>query len=249
MTTDTAANGLSFYPMDQFIVRPLFGGTKVHWYTVTNATLWLGVAVAAVVLLFVVAPHSGRLVPGRAQSVAELAYLAIHRMVSEVCGPAGLVYFPWVMTLFSFILMANLVGLIPMAFTTTSHIAVTATLAFSVWGAVTIIGLVRNGTGFLKLFWPSDAPLALRPVLSIIEIISYCVRPISHSIRLVGNLMAGHAVIKVFATFAAIGAVAPISILATTAMYAFELLVAVIQAYVFTILTCVYMKDALNPGH
>jgi F0F1-type ATP synthase membrane subunit a len=127
--------------------------------------------------------------------------------------------------------------------------AVTAVLAVMVFLGVTILGFVKNGAHFLGLFWVSSAPLALRPVLAVIEIISYFVRPVSHSIRLAGNVMAGHAVIKVFAGFAALAAIAPVSILAITAMYGLEVLVALIQAYVFTILTCVYLKDALHPGH
>jgi len=154
------------------------------------------------------------------------------------------------MTLFMFIVLANVLGLIPMSFTTTSHIAVTATMAMAVFVTVTIIGFWKNGMKFLSLFWISSAPLVLRPILAIIEIISYFVRPVSHSIRLAGNMMAGHAVIKVFAGFAGalgIGAVAPI--VAIMAVYGLELLVTVIQAYVFTILTVVYLNDALHPAH
>ena len=153
------------------------------------------------------------------------------------------------MTLFMFIVFANFLGLIPMSFTTTSHFAVTVLLALMVFFTVTIVGFVKNGAGFLGLFWVSSAPLALRPILAVIEIISYFVRPVSHSIRLAGNLMAGHAVIKVFAGFAAIAVVSPVSVLAITAMYGLEVLVSFIQAYVFTILTCVYLKDALHPSH
>ena len=153
------------------------------------------------------------------------------------------------MTLFMFIVFANFLGLLPMSFTTTSHFAVTVLLALMVFFTVTIVGFVKNGSAFLGLFWVKSAPLALRPILAVIEIISYFVRPVSHSIRLAGNLMAGHAVIKVFAGFAAIAAVSPISVVAITAMYGLEVLVAFIQAYVFTILTCVYLKDALHPSH
>ena len=122
-------------------------------------------------------------------------------------------------------------------------------LALAVFLTVTVLGFVKNGAGFLSLFWVSSAPLALRPILAIIELISYFVRPVSHSIRLAGNVMAGHAVIKVFAGFAAIAVVSPVSVVAITAMYGLEVLVAFIQAYVFTILTCVYLKDALHPSH
>lgn len=153
------------------------------------------------------------------------------------------------MTLFLFILSANFLGLIPMSFTPTSHIAVSAVLGFGVFFFVTLLGLYKHGLHFLGMFWMSDAPLVLRPIIAIIEVISYFVRPVSHSIRLAGNIMAGHAVIKVFAGFAAIAAISPVSVLAITAIYGLEVLVAFIQAYVFTILTCVYLKDALHPGH
>ena len=136
-----------------------------------------------------------------------------------------------------------------MSFTTTSHVAVTVVLALGVFLGVTLIGFARKGAGFLSMFWISSAPLALRPVLAIIEIISYFVRPVSHSIRLAGNLMAGHAVLKVFAGFASVALISPVAIGAMTAIYALELLVAFVQAYVFTILTCVYLKDAVGDAH
>ncbi|CAN0590103.1 unnamed protein product, partial [Ectocarpus sp. 12 AP-2014] len=171
------------------------------------------------------------------QSVAELAYGFIHKMVEDICGKEGLKFFPYIMTLFMFIVMANFLGLIPTAFTPTAHFSVTVVLALAVFITVTVVGFVKNGAAFLSLFWVSSAPLALRPVLAIIELISYFVRPVSHSIRLAGNVMAGHAVIKVFAGFAAIAVISPVSVLAITAMYGLEVLVAFIQAYVFTILT------------
>lgn len=243
------STGLVFHPMDQFIVRPLFGDGPVHWYTPTNVTLWLALAVLAVWLLFVVGTSGRALIPSRIQSMAELTYGMVHKMIEDVSGKEGLRYFPYVFTLFCFILFANMLGLLPKSFTTTSHIAVTGVLALLVFLGVTILGFVRNGAHFLGLFWVSSAPLALRPVLAVIEVISYFVRPVSHSIRLAGNLLAGHAVIKVFAAFAAITVIAPVSILAIIGMFAFEIMVAVIQAYVFTILTCVYLKDALHPAH
>lgn len=243
------STGLVFHPMDQFIVRPLFGDGPVHWYTPSNVTLWLALAVLAVWLLFVVGTSGRSLIPSRIQSMAELTYGMVHKMIEDVSGKEGLRYFPYVFTLFCFILFANMLGLLPKSFTTTSHIAVTGVLALLVFLGVTILGFVRNGAHFLGLFWVHSAPLALRPVLAVIEVISYFVRPVSHSIRLAGNLLAGHAVIKVFAAFAAITVIAPISILAIVGMFAFEIMVAVIQAYVFTILTCVYLKDALHPAH
>ena len=248
--------GLTFHPMDQFIVRPLFGEGDVGVFTITNATLWMALSVLAIALLFVMGTRGRAIIPSRIQSVAELAYGFIHKMVEDVAGKDALKFFPYIFTLFLFIVFSNFLGLLPMAFTPTSHIAVTAVMAVAVFLTVTIVGFALHGTHFLGLFWVSSAPLALRPILALIEIISYFVRPVSHSIRLAGNMMAGHAVIKVFAAFAplvlisTIGiAVTPLSIVAITAMYGLEILVAFIQAYVFTILTCVYLKDALHPGH
>jgi F-type H+-transporting ATPase subunit a len=153
------------------------------------------------------------------------------------------------MTLFMFIVTANFLGLLPMSYTTTSQIAVTAILAMAVFLTVTVLGFYLNGLAFLNIFWIRQAPLPLRPILALIEVISYFVRPVSHSIRLAGNMMAGHAVIKVFAAFAVITAIAPVSIAAITAIIALEVMVSFIQAYVFAILTCVYLKDALHPHH
>ncbi len=243
------SGSLVFHPMDQFIVKPLFGGDVINWYTPTNVTLWLGLAILAVIGLLVLTTSRRSIVPSRGQSVAELAYGFVYKMVEDVTGKDGIKYFPYIMTLFMFILSANFLGLIPMSFTTTSHIAVTAVMGFGVFIAVTILGFVKNGASFLSLFWVSSAPLALRPVLAIIELISYFVRPVSHSIRLAGNMMAGHAVLKVFAGFAQVAAIAPIAILGVMAVYGLEVLVSFIQAYVFTILTCVYLKDALHPHH
>ncbi|WP_323767959.1 F0F1 ATP synthase subunit A [Marinovum sp.] len=241
--------GLVFHPMDQFIVEPLFGGTEVGMFTITNVTLWMFLAVLAVVALMVLGTSRRAIIPSRTQSIGELAYGFVYKMVEDVAGKDALSFFPYIMTLFMFIVFANFLGLIPMSFTTTSHFAVTVVLALLVFVTVTVVGFVKNGSKFLGLFWVASAPLALRPILAIIEVISYFVRPVSHSIRLAGNLMAGHAVIKVFAGFAAIAIVSPISIIAITAMYGLEILVSFIQAYVFTILTCVYLKDALHPSH
>ncbi|MEO1796653.1 MAG: F0F1 ATP synthase subunit A [Pseudomonadota bacterium] len=242
--------GLAIKPMDQFEVTPLFGGTEVGMFTPTNVTLWMIAAIVAITLVLVVGTRKRAAIPGRAQSVAELMYGFVYNMVVDVAGKDAVKYFPYIMTLFCFILFSNFLGLIPMSFTTTSHIAVTAVLALAVFITVTVIGFVKNGASFLSLFWVSSAPLPLRPVLAIIEVISYFVRPVSHSIRLAGNMMAGHAVLKVFAGFAAAGLlITPVSVLAVVAIYGLEVLVSAIQAYVFTILTCVYLKDALHPHH
>ena len=243
--------GLVFHPMDQFIVKPLGGsaGDAVGMLTITNSTLWLGLAVLATIALFVLGTRGREIIPSRTQSIAELAYGFVYRMVEDVTGKDGVKYFPYIFTLFVFILFSNFLALIPMYFSPTSQIAVTAVLGFGVFFTVTAIGFIKNGASFLSLFWVSSAPLALRPILAVIEVISYFVRPVSHSIRLAGNIMAGHAVLKVFAGFAALVAVSPIAIFGVVAIYALEVLVSGIQAYVFTILTCVYLKDALHPHH
>ncbi|MDB4054233.1 F0F1 ATP synthase subunit A [Octadecabacter sp.] len=246
----TEGGGLEFHPLDQFEVHRLFGEGPIAWYTITNVTMWMAIAVVCIVLMLVIGTRKRAVVPNRMQSIAETLYGFVYTMVEDVTGKDGIKYFPYIFTLFIFILISNLLGLLPMSFTTTSHIAVTAVLAFAVFFTVTIIGFVKNGAAFLGLFWVSSAPLALRPILAVIEVISYFVRPVSHSIRLAGNLMAGHAVLKVFAGFAQVGLlVAPIAILGVVAIYALEVLVSAIQAYVFTILTCVYLKDALHPSH
>ena len=241
--------GLVFHPLDQFIVKPLFGGDHVGLFTITNVTLWLALAVLAIVALFVLGTRGRGIVPSRTQSVAEVLYGFTYKMVEDVAGKDALKFFPYIFTVFMFILFSNYLGLLPLSFATTSHIAVTGLLAITVFVAVTVIGFVKNGMGFLGLFWVSSAPLVLRPILAIIELISYFVRPVSHSIRLGGNIMAGHAVMKVFAGFAAIAAISPVAVLSITAIYGLEMLVAGVQAYVFTILTVVYLKDALHPSH
>ena len=246
---EAAGSGFNIHPMDQFVVKPLFGNGDILWYTPTNVTLWMGIAVLAIIALLVLGTRGRAVVPSRSQSIAETIYVFVHKMLEDIAGKEGLKYFPYIFTLFIFILVSNILGLIPGAFTTTSHIAVTAVMAMAVFTTVTLIGFYKNGIGFLGLFWISSAPLVLRPILALIEIISYFVRPISHSIRLAGNMMAGHAVIKVFAGFAgALGVFSIFPIVAIMAVYGLEMLVVCIQAYVFAILTCVYLNDALHPG-
>lgn len=247
---DDYAGGLAIHPMDQFVIKPFFGDGEVGMFTITNATVWMALSVLCVIALMVWGTRGRAVIPSRSQSMAELAYGFVRQMVEDVAGKDALPYFPYIFTLFLYILFANFLGLIPTSFTTTSHIAVTAILAMSVFLTVTILGFVKNGAGFLSLFWVASAPLVLRPVLAIIELISYFVRPVSHSIRLAGNVMAGHAVLKVFAGFAgALGIAGIAPILGVVAIYGLEVLVSAIQAYVFTILTCVYLKDALHPAH
>ena len=243
------SGGLHIAPMDQFRVESLFGGDVV-WYTPTNVTLWMALTVLAATLLMVYGARGRALVPSRAQSAAEMTYGLIYKMIEDVTGHDALRFFPYIFTVFMFVIFANVLGLLPFGFTPTAHIAVTVVLALTVFLSITALGFILHGASFLKLFWVSSAPLALRPVLALIEVISYFVRPVSHSIRLAGAMMAGHAVAKVFAGFAAaLGVFFVLPVLAITALYALELLVAVVQAYVFTILTCVYLKDALHPAH
>lgn len=245
-----AESSLNIHPMDQFVVSPLFGDGHLSWYSISNATLWFGVAILAVVLLLVVGSRGRSMVPTRSQSIAEMIYGFVHKMVEDIAGKEGLKYFPYIMAIFMFTLAANVVGLLPYSFTTTSHLWVTAAMAFTIFIVITAIGFAKNGLGYFKLLWVSSAPGALRPILFLIELISYFVRPVSHSIRLMGNMMAGHAVIKVFAGFAgAMGVGAVFPIFGIVAVYGLEMLVTVIQAYVFTILICVYLNDALHPGH
>lgn len=249
---DEAADGsLVFHPMDQFLLKPLkfLGFEDINWWTPTNATLWMLVAVLCVVALFVLGTKRRAVVPTRSQSVAELLYGFIYKMVEDVSGKDAVKFFPYIFTLFIFILLANMLALIPMSFSTTSQFAVTAVMALAVFLTVVIVGFVKNGVGFLKLFWLTSAPPVMRPILAVLEFILFFARPVSHSVRLFGAIMAGHAVVKVFAGFAQITAAAPLAIVGVTAIYGLELLVAGIQAYVFTILTCVYLKDALHPHH
>lgn len=247
-TSEQASGGINAHPMDQFVIKPLFGGHDVGFLTITNQTLWLAIAVLLVVALMVLPMRNASLVPTRMQSVAELLYGFVRKMVVDVLGEEGLKFFPYIFTLFIFILISNVAGLIPTSFTTTSHIAVTGVLAMAVFTTVTVIGFARHGLHFISLFWVKSAPtVALRLVLFFIELISYFVRPLSHSVRLAGNMMAGHAVLKVFAAFVpAMGVFGIIPIGAMTGIFALELLVACVQAYIFTILTCVYLNDALH---
>jgi F-type H+-transporting ATPase subunit a len=233
-------------PMSQFIVKPLFGG-EMGLFTITNSTVWMAFVVGAISLLLVSGSAGRALVPTRLQSVGEMLYGFVRQMVVDIAGEEGMKYFPHIFTVFMFILVANLTGMLPYAFTVTSHIAVTAVLALIVFVSVTVIGFMKHGTHFIEMFWLTDAPAPLRPVLFVIEIISYFVRPVSHSIRLGANMLAGHAIMKVFAGFVGVlGVAGVLPIAAMVGFTAFEMLVAVIQAYIFTLLTCVYLKDALH---
>ena len=230
------------------IIHFNLGGYDVSF---TNASLMMVIATALIVGFMVYAMRGRSLVPTRIQSVAEITYEFVANMVRENLGKDGMTYFPWIFTIFIFILLLNLLGLIPGSFTVTSHIIVTFALAGMVWLTATIIGFVKHGFGYLKLFVPDGVPLWLMPVIVPIELISYFIRPISHSVRLFANMMAGHTMLKVFAGFAVSlpwwGKIAPTGFM--VAFTGLEFLVAFLQALIFTVLTCIYINDAVNMHH
>jgi F-type H+-transporting ATPase subunit a len=238
--------------MEQFQIKRLIPIDLFGWdVSFTNASLFMVIAMAIIPLFFLVAMNRRSLVPGRLQSTAALSYEFIANMVRENVGEAGMKYFPWVFTIFMFILVLNLLGLMPYSFTVTSHIIVTFALAAMVWLIITAIGFMNHGVGFLKLFVPSGVPWWLMPIIIPIELISYFIRPVSHSVRLFANMMAGHAMLKVFAGFVVglglIGGWAPfVFLLGFTGL---ELVVAFLQAFIFTVLTCIYLNDAVNMHH
>jgi F-type H+-transporting ATPase subunit a len=217
--------------------------------SLTNSGLWAIIAVCVVSLIFLLSPRE--LTPGRLQSLAESIYEFVDNMTREVLGHHSRTFFPFVLTLFTFILAANVLGLIPYAFTVTSHIIVTLALAFTVFVGATILGFVLNGFGYLKLFLPGGVPKALIPVVVPIEIISYFIRPFSLSIRLFANMMAGHMMLKVMAGFVVMLGVTAgwLPLAAMVGLMGLELLVAALQAYVFALLTCMYLSDAMHVDH
>ena len=235
-------------PVDQFEIKPIvpieIGGMDLSF---TNSAAFMVLA-TLVVGAFLTQSMSGRhLVPTRLQSMAELSYEFIANMVRENVGPEGRPYFPFIFSLFMFILAGNLLGMIPYSYTFTSQIIVTFAMAITVFVGVTVIALIKHGTHFFSFFFPSGAPVYMAPLLIPIEILSYLSRPISLSVRLFANMMAGHTMMKVFGGFVVtmgIFGIAPMAVL--VALTAFEILVAVLQAYVFTILTCIYLNDAIH---
>ncbi|MGE0739918.1 MAG: F0F1 ATP synthase subunit A [Hyphomonadaceae bacterium] len=247
-------------PIHQFHINPIVELPAIAGYdaSFTNASLFMVAGVGATALFFNWAMKSKAMVPGRAQVVAESAYGFVRGMVKDAAGEEGVKkFFPFVFTLFLFIFMANMIGMFPYFFTTTSQIVVTAAMAVMVFLTVIVVGVAKNGAKFLKLFAPSGVPIYILPLVVLIEIISFFSRPLSHSVRLWANILAGHILLKVFASFvpmliAAGGAFAFLSILPmamTVALYGLEFLVAFLQAYVFALLTCIYLNDALHPGH
>lgn len=251
-------------PMEQFEIVQLiplsFGNLDISF---TNSSLWMCLGVGVATLFFVAAARAGSLIPGRLQSMAEVLYEFVSDIVRGAIGPEGMRFFPYVFSLFIYVLMANMLGLFPSfpglwhTFTTTSHLAVTLSLGLMTISIVTIYGFYKHGLGFFKLFAPSGVPLWLLPLIIVIEVISFLSRPLSLAIRLFANMLAGHIILKVFAGFiisliSAGGIVSVISIfpfLGTIAITLLEILVAFLQAYVFAMLTCIYLNDAVHVDH
>ena len=235
-------------PIAQFEIKPLvpinLGGVDA---SITNASAFMVLTVVTITVFLVMGMRNRALVPGRWQSMAELSYEFVAGLLRDNVGSEGRKYFPFVFTLFMFILFANLLGLLPYSFTVTSHIIVTFVLAITVFLIITLVAIARHGVKFLSYFVPSGVPAAVLPLMVPIEIISYLSRPVSLSVRLFANMMAGHTMMKVFAGFIVplgIAGILPFGV--DVLMIGFELLVAFLQAYVFTVLTCLYLHDAIH---
>jgi len=239
-------------PLEQFKIQRLVdlhvGGLDASF---TNSSLFMIVAILAITIFLMTAMSGRALVPTRLQSMAELSYEFIAGMIRENVGTAGMKYFPFIFSLFMFILFCNLIGMIPFTFTVTSHIIITFAMALVVFVGVSIIGFGRHGLHFLKFFVPAGVPMALLPLLVVIEVLSYLIRPISLSVRLFANMTAGHTMLKVFGGFVVmlgiLGGWAPLAFV--VALTGLEVGIAILQAYVFTILTCIYLNDAVNMSH
>jgi F-type H+-transporting ATPase subunit a len=246
-------------PIHQFEIKNLFpifhiGGTEI---ALTNSALFMLIALVLILLLMLGATSSRAMVPGRLQAVAEISYEFIASTLRNTAGSEGMKFFPLVFSLFMFILVLNVIGIIPYTFTVTSHIIITVAFALLVFLTVVIYGFWKNGLRFFKLFVPSGVPVYILPLVSFIEVMSFLSRPVSHSVRLFANMLAGHITLKVFGGFVTmlgalgllgwLGAILPLGL--TVALTALELLVAFLQAYVFAILTCIYLNDAIHPGH
>jgi len=244
-------------PMHQFEVQPIIelpalAGIDTSF---TNSSLWMVLAVGLSGMFMLMASSRTALVPGRLQLMGEMAYGFVANMIKENVGTEGMRFFPFIFSLFLFILFCNMLGMLPYSFTVTSHLIVTFALAAVVFVMVTAVGFIRHGIGFLKLFVPSGIPVVMVPLLVIIEVISYLTRPVSLSVRLFGNMMAGHTMLKIFGGFV-VGlssaglvplAIAPFALM--VALTGLELLIAGLQAYVFTILTCIYLNEAIHMDH
>ena len=247
-------------PIEQFQIHNLFPVFKIGHTDIafTNSAAFMLAAVAVITAFLVIGTAKRALVPSRLQSAAEIAYEFVATTVRSTAGSEGMRFFPFVFTLFMFILTVNFIGLIPYTFTVTSHIIVTAALAVTVFLTVLLYGLYRHGLHFFNLFVPKGVPIYILPLIVFIEILSFISRPISHSVRLFANMLAGHITLQVFASFIILmggamgaigwaGGVLPFAMIVI--LIALETLVAFLQAYVFAILTCIYLNDAIHPGH
>jgi F-type H+-transporting ATPase subunit a len=235
-------------PLEQFVIEPI---VKLHIGSVdvsyTNSALLMTIAIVLIAALLIGGTRRAALVPGRLQSAAEMAYEFVAGMVRENIGHDGMEFFPLVFSIFMFVLFGNMLGLIPFSFTFTSHIVVTFALALFVFALVTAVAFVKHGIRFFGFFFPSGAPVVMAPILIPIEIVSYLSRPVSLSIRLFANMMAGHTMMAVFAGFViAVPLFGFFPVLINVALYGLEVIVAALQAYVFTILTCLYLRDAVH---
>src|ERR1700691_2541108 len=247
-------------PIEQFHIDKLFtiGHLGNQEIAFTNSSAYMFGSVALISLLMIGGVAGRRMVPGRIQSIAELSYEFVATTIRSNAGKEGMKFFPLVFSIFMLLTVSNVLGVIPYGFTVSSHIIVTATLALLVFFTVLIYGVYKNGLKFFKIFVPSGIPIYILPLVVAIEIISFLSRPLSHSVRLFANMLAGHITLKVFAGFVAllgtslgaigwIGGILPLAL--TVALTALELLVAFLQAYVFAILTCIYLNDAIHPRH
>lgn len=235
-------------PLAQFTIKPLVplevGGLNLSF---TNSSLFMVLTVATVALFLIGGMRRTALVPGRWQSMAELSYVFIANLIKDTVGSEGMKYFPFIFCTFMFVLFGNLWGMIPYSFTFTSHIVVTFFMAFFVFVMVTVIAIAKHGMHFFSFFMPPGVPIVMAPLLVPIEIISYLSRPISLSVRLFANMLAGHTLLKVFAGFiAALGVFGFLPFVFVVALTGLEIVIAFLQAFVFTILTCLYLNDALH---
>ncbi len=240
-------------PMHQFNVYRIGPEIKFGSYDLsfTNASLFMVISATLILIFLFLSSKKKSIIPNKIQLISELTYQFVSKMISDTAGSKAKPYFPFIFTLFMFVLFCNMIGMLPYAFTVTSHIIVTFILAAIVFVGVTIIGFIKHGIGYLKLFVPSGVPIVLLPLIVVIEIISYLSRPVSLSVRLFANMMAGHTMLKVFGGFVIslglLGGWLPLSF--SVALTGLEILVAFLQAYVFAILTCIYLNDALNLHH
>jgi F-type H+-transporting ATPase subunit a len=246
-------------PIEQFDIHKIFtiGHIGNQEIAFTNSSAYMFGSVAIISLLMIGGVAGKQLVPGRFQSMAELSYEFVANTIRSTAGREGMKFFPFVFSIFMLVAVSNLIGIIPYTFTISSHIIVTAALALMVFITVLVYGFYKNGLKFFKLFVPSGVPIVILPLVVAIEVISFLSRPVSHSVRLFANMLAGHITLKVFASFITMlgafgvagwfGALLPLALV--VALTALELLVAFLQAYVFAILTCIYINDAIHPGH